>query len=165
MIEYFKFRYAIFLIAPFYTLIARTEEIYDVNKFPTVIEGKPRAKFVGSTIKDPELAAYVDRWKRRVGDIVIKSRPLEALRNTMQGKVMISIRILNDGSLAKIELNKSSGNQELDKYMLQVINNAAPFEPFTEEMRKSIDLLGVTKTWNIIYNQKVGNWFLEEVEN
>ena len=82
----------------------------------------------------------------------------------MQGDVMLSIRILSDGSLVRIELDKSSGNVKLDEHMSQIITNAAPFEPFTDAMKKDIDMLGITKTWSYIYNYKAGNWFFEEVQ-
>ena len=165
MIDYFKFRYSIFFIVLLiYASNAETEEVYNVNKFPTPIEGKARAKFVGARVKDPELASYVYRWQRRIEKIGNENIPAEALKNTMQGDVMLSIRILSDGSLVRIELDKSSGNKELDKHMSQIITNAAPFEPFTDAMKKDIDMLGITKTWSYIYNYKVGNWFFEEVQ-
>ena len=54
---------------------------------------------------------------------------------------------LADGTLEEVRILKSSGHRELDRAALATVRQAAPYQPFNVEMRKSYDRLEFTRTW------------------
>ena len=52
-----------------------------------------------------------------------------------------------DGTVNGIELRHSSGYKLLDDAAIRIVKLAAPFAPFSKEMRKDTDILHITRTW------------------
>lgn len=46
-----------------------------------------------------------------------------------------------------MELNRSSGQPVLDQAALRIVNLAAPYAPFPENIRRDTDVLEITRTW------------------
>jgi protein TonB len=55
-----------------------------------------------------------------------------------------------DGTVNNIELRHSSGYKLLDDAAIRIVKLAAPFAPFTAEMRKDTDILHITRTWQFL---------------
>ncbi len=104
----------------------------------------PRTKRLNSvTTRSAAEAAYLDMWRlkcERIGQINYPSGALE-------GEVLILVSILADGSLEEVRVLQSSGHSELDRAALATVQQAAPFQPFNVEMRKSYDRLEFTRWW------------------
>ena len=65
----------------------------------------------------------------------------------LEGEVLILVSILSDGTLEEVRVLKSSGHRQLDQAALATVRQAAPFQPFNVEMRKSYDRLEFTRWW------------------
>lgn len=61
-----------------------------------------------------------------------KYYPLMAKRSQTEGSPLVEFKINQDGSLAYIQLKKSSGSPILDEAAIKTVHNAAPF-PFYPE--------------------------------
>lgn len=46
-----------------------------------------------------------------------------------------------------IEIARSSGEPVLDQAAMRIVELAAPYAPFTEQMREEYDELVITRTW------------------
>jgi protein TonB len=57
------------------------------------------------------------------------------------------VSIKPDGSLKSVEILKSSGYKTLDDAAIRIVRLAAPFQPFSVEMRKNTDILEIIRTW------------------
>lgn len=68
---------------------------------------------------------------------------------------MVSIQ--KDGKLKEVRLLKSSGHKFLDQAAIQSVRLAAPFDAFTAEMRKNMDVLEIIRTWKFDKNQRVSS--------
>lgn len=108
----------------------------------------PRTKRINSmSTKSAAEAAYLNAWRRkceRIGQINYPAGSLE-------GEVLILVSILADGSLQEVRVLETSGHRELDSAALATIRQAAPFQPFNVEMRKTYDRLEFTRWWQ--FNQ------------
>lgn len=123
-------------------LEARIEQIKDgLNR-------RPRRKFVGGRPKDARMALYVEAWRQKVETMGNENYPKEASDKKMYGKVRLTASIKSDGTLEKVELNKSSGFSVLDNHAIEAVKKAAPYSPFEESLRKDVDVLGITRTFN-----------------
>lgn len=104
----------------------------------------PRTKRINSvSTRSASEAAYLNMWRQkceRIGAINYPSGQLE-------GEVLILVSILSDGTLEEVRVLKSSGHRQLDQAALATVRQAAPFQPFNVEMRKSYDRLEFTRWW------------------
>jgi protein TonB len=69
--------------------------------------------------------------------------------------VLVSIN--PNGTINDLEILESSGRKVLDDAALRIVRMSAPFAPFTDEMRKTTDILEIIRTW-----QFKGNRYLSE---
>jgi protein TonB len=61
--------------------------------------------------------------------------------------LQLTVSIRADGSVENITIDKSSGSQLLDEAAINIVNLAAPYAKFSDEMKKTTDILGITRTW------------------
>ena len=59
----------------------------------------------------------------------------------------MTVSINADGSVDKIEINRSSGNKLLDESAKHIVEQAAPYARFSDDVQKEIDILSITRTW------------------
>lgn len=76
------------------------------------------------------------------------SYPEEALVNGDRGSVVVRLSVLNNGQLAKVQVEKSSGSRALDNGAMEAVKSSAPFNPFPGSIPNSqIDIIA-----NFVYN-------------
>jgi protein TonB len=93
-------------------------------------------------------AAYLNEWTKKVEFIGNQNFPAAALRNNITGSLSLQSIIKWDGTLIRAEILKPSGKSLLDDAALQIIRQAAPFFPFSAELRKDFDQIVIIRTWN-----------------
>lgn len=104
----------------------------------------PRTKRINSaTTRSASEAAYLNMWRQKCERIGANNYPAGHL----EGEVLILVSILADGTLEEVRVLKSSGHDALDRAALATVRQAAPFQPFNVEMRKSYDRLEFTRWW------------------
>jgi protein TonB len=74
--------------------------------------------------------------------------PEAAKRGHIHGALVLTVNIKSDGTLADIQIDRSSGSKVLDAAAIKIVQMSAPFAPFPADMRKTVDELGVTRVWN-----------------
>jgi len=104
-----------------------------------------RLTSVSTTIHED--AIYLDNWRRRVEMIGNLNYPEDARKNKLYGTLRVLVSIKPDGSLKNVEILKSSGHKTLDDAAVRIVRLAAPFQPFSVEMRKNTDILEIIRTW------------------
>ena len=60
-----------------------------------------------------------------------------------------------DGSVQTIRVVHSSGHKILDDAAIRIVRLAAPFSPFPPEIRKQVDILDITRTWQFLHDNKL----------
>ena len=88
-------------------------------------------------------AAYLEMWRQRVERIGNANYPADAA----YGNLQVQVRISHDGALLDARVVDPSGVAALDAAALRIVGLAAPFAPFSVDMRKSYDQLEITRWW------------------
>ena len=60
----------------------------------------------------------------------------------------LTVAIRNDGSLERIELNRTSGHKLLDEAAQRIVRLAAPYAAFPDAIRRDTDIIEITRTWS-----------------
>jgi len=55
--------------------------------------------------------------------------------------------IKSDGSVERVDINRSSGQRILDAAALRIVQLAAPYAAFPPDIAKDTDVISITRTW------------------
>ncbi len=106
---------------------------------------RPRRTFVGAKAREYRFARYIEDWRLKMERIGEMNYP--AARDTF-GSMLVTVEIRADGSLEKVEVNRSSGRKVLDEAAVRIVRLAAPFAPFPPDISRDTDILSITRTWD-----------------
>lgn len=118
-----------------------------ISKQQDEYQKRPKRKFVGARTQEYRFAAYVEAWRQKVERVGNLNYPEAAKEQKIYGQLRMTVSIKADGSLEKIDINQSSGHQILDDAARRIVELAAPYAPFPEDIRKDTDILSITRTW------------------
>jgi protein TonB len=133
------------MIARMEAQIARSIEEYNQ---------RPRKQFVGARAAEVRFALYVEHWRQKVEQIGNLNYPAGA-RGRIYGSLRLTVSINADGSLAAVELERSSGHKILDAAAERIVHMAAPYAKFPPDVRKDTDILVITRTWHFAPGDRV----------
>lgn len=108
---------------------------------------RPRRKFVGARTQEFRFARYIEDWRQKIERIGELNYPQAARDQRLYGSLVVTVSIKADGSLEKVEINRPSGHKILDEAAVRIVRLAAPFSPFSADIRKDTDILSITRTW------------------
>ena len=133
-------------------IIARMEaqiarQIDEYNK-------RPRKTFVGARAAEVRYALYVEDWRQKIERIGNLNYP-EGARGRIYGSLRLTVSINSDGTLAAMDLERSSGYKILDAAAEQIVRLAAPYAKFPPDIRKETDILVITRTWHFARGDRV----------
>lgn len=118
--------------------IAKQQEAY---------QKRPRRRFLGARAKEADDALYLEAWRQKVERIGNMNYPTTARAQKIYGTLQLTVSIRSDGTVEGITIDKSSGSQLLDDAAINIVKLAAPYANFSEQMKKTTDILGITRTW------------------
>lgn len=92
-------------------------------------------------------ALYLDRWRRRIEAVGNINYPSEARRRQLYGSLRMLVALLPNGEVESIRILQPSGHSILDQAAVEIVNLAAPFQPFPPELLAVADILEIIRTW------------------
>jgi periplasmic protein TonB len=110
----------------------------------------PRRKYISANTREYKYASYMDAWRIKVERIGNLNYPDEAQRKKLGGDLILDVALNFDGSVNEITLRRPSGYKILDDAAIRIVNLAAPFAPFPADLRKDVDILHITRTWQFL---------------
>ena len=119
-------------------LIAKQQDEY---------QKRPKRKFIGARTKEYKYALYVESWRQKVEKVGNLNYPEAAKNLKLYGQLQLTVSIKADGSIEAIELNRSSGSKVLDEAAKHIVELAAPYSKFPDDVRNEVDILSITRTW------------------
>lgn len=125
--------------------IARLEA--QISKDWNAYQERPRRKFVGARTQEYRYARYIEDWRQKIERIGELNYPQAARDQRIYGSLMATVSIRADGSLEKIQIDRSSGNKVLDDATVQIVKMAAPYAALPPDIARDIDILHITRTW------------------
>ena len=125
--------------------IARLEA--QISKDWNAYQERPRRKFIGARTQEYRYARYIEDWRQKIERVSELNYPQAARDQRIYGSLMVTVAICADGSVERVQINRSSGNQILDEAVINIVRLAAPFEPLPLEIRQEVDVLHIIRTW------------------
>ena len=107
---------------------------------------RPKKKFIGARTEEYRYAQYVEDWRQKVERIGTINYP-EAARGKLYGNLVLTVILLADGNIDRIEINRSSGHPVLDEAARRIVQMAGPYAAFPPDIRRDTDVLEITRTW------------------
>lgn len=119
-------------------LAAIARNVDDYNK-------KPRKAYALTRTQEYAFARYIDDWRQKIERIGSLNYP-PAARGKVYGNVTLTVEIRQDGEVASIALERSSGHKVLDDAAIRIVRMAAPYPSFPDHIRREYDILSITRT-------------------
>ena len=108
---------------------------------------RPRRKWISASTREHRFATYMDAWRRKVERVGNLNYPEEAERRGLAGDLLLDVAIRPDGTVEEITLRRSSGERVLDEAAIRIVEIAAPFSEFPEDIAEDVDILHIERTW------------------
>ena len=116
---------------------------------PAPIEGPRRGSILGRDPKDIQLAFYGEGWRQKVERIGSLNFP-QISKTRHYDPLVVTVSINSDGTLAGVRIVRSSGVKEIDEAVRRIVEMSAPFAAFPPDLRRSYDVVDITRTWNFL---------------
>jgi protein TonB len=97
--------------------------------------------------RESSIAAYVDRWKRKIETVGSKYIPEQGSLRGLSGSPTLEVTIDASGQLADVVIVRTSGSKLIDQAALSILRRAAPFDPFPEAVRLDYPQLNFLYKW------------------
>lgn len=112
-------------------------------------QGSERRRAIGTRVEEYRFAQYIEDWRLKVERVGTLNYP-DAARGKLSGTLVLTVSIRSDGSVEKIEINRSSGHRLLDDAARRIVQMAAPYAPFPPAIRRDTDVLELTRVWSFV---------------
>lgn len=133
--------------------IARLEA--QINRDFSAYQTLPRRKFIGARTQEYRYAQYIEDWRIKVERIGNLNYPSQARQQKIFGQLRLTVTIMADGNVESVEVTKSSGQRILDAAAVRIVKLAAPYAPFSEDIRKETDIISIVRTWSFTANDRL----------
>jgi protein TonB len=107
----------------------------------------PRREFISANTREYEFASYMSAWVTKVERVGNLNYPTELRRQKLHGDLVLTVGILQNGSVESIDIMRSSGKSEIDEAAVKIVRLAAPYSPLPDNITAKVDVLHITRTW------------------
>jgi len=112
-----------------------------------VLPKRPRRKFITANTREHLYAAYMRSWVAKVERVGNMNYPEQARRRNLEGSLVLSVDVLPDGSIERVQVLRSSGYELLDDAAVRIVRLSAPFSELPPDILAETDILVITRTW------------------
>ena len=112
---------------------------------------RPRTRYLSPATLGPIYAPYYTALRRKIEARAAANFP-QAEGHKLHGAMMMALRINHDGRLLEARVVESSGNPTLDRLAEDIVRSAAPFDPFTPEMREDAGQIDITTRFDFTHD-------------
>ncbi|HET6805912.1 MAG TPA: TonB family protein [Frateuria sp.] len=107
---------------------------------------RPIKKFLSANTAEGMYAAYLHGWFKRVERVGNLNYPEQARRQHIHGDLEVSVGLNRDGSIADIQIIRSSGSTVLDNAAKRIVHLSAPFPPWPQD-KQGTTILYIDRVW------------------
>ena len=106
---------------------------------------RPKRGYITPSTREVEYATYYKSWADRVENIGNNNYPPKARGGTY--KLTMTVSVLANGRVEKIEIERSSGIKEIDNAARKIVMDGQPYGKFTSQMVAKYGVLDLTMAW------------------
>ena len=126
----------------------------EIQELKQAYEHTPHHTYVtGINAKEYRFASYIEAWRDKVEKFGSLNYPEDAIRQNINGSLLLDVGINPDGTIESMKILRSSGHQMLDKAATQIVKMAAPYPPLTQAILKDTDILHISLVWRFRVKQ------------
>ena len=118
----------------------------EISKSTDEYSKRPRKKFIGARAEEYRFAQYIEDWRQKIERIGTLNYP-PAARGKLYGSLLLTVTINADGTVTRIDINRSSGYKVLDDSARRIVQMASPYAAFPPDIRRDTDIIEITRTW------------------
>lgn len=115
---------------------------------------RPKKHFFSPRTSAYRYAQYVEDWRQKIERIGNLNYP-EAAKGKLYGYLIITVEIRADGTVATVEIDRSSGKHILDDAARRIVQLGDPYPPFPPDIRRDTDILSITRTWTFTNSDRL----------
>lgn len=108
---------------------------------------KPRRKYITPRTADPRAAYYYVQWKQKVERVGDANYPSNSIPAGRQVTAKVQVTILPNGVLESVEVIRSSGIPEVDRYIARIAQLASPYDRPSDELLGLNNRLSFVSSW------------------
>lgn len=112
-----------------------------------VLEQPLRKRTISAASHEDRDTSYLQRWQSYVEHYGNTHYPQVALQNGLRGDLRLLVALKKDGSIHEVSVRSSSGSRLLDQAAIDLVYQAAPFEPLPSEIAIDTEILEIIRTW------------------
>lgn len=127
----------------------------ELSRFWQEYQKRPRRKFLSARTREYKYAEYMEAWRARVERVGNLNYPEKARSQNLTGDLVMDVAINPDGSVHNLNMIKSSGSKVLDDAARRIVELAAPYEAFPADIKKEVDILHITRTWQFMRGNRL----------
>ena len=106
---------------------------------------RPKRKSITPSTREVEYAMYFKQWAEKVERTGNNNYPEAARGRTL--RLILTVSVLADGSIERVEIDRSSGVRAVDNAARNIVKLAAPYGRFSPEMKARYGVLDLTMSW------------------
>ncbi len=125
--------------------------VKELRQGQQTLDAQPREVFTTSYSSNDELDNYKESWRRHVETYGNKHYPRNISEQGLSGTLILAAIVRANGSLLRVDIMRSSGNQHIDAAAIAIVNAAAPYPKLSPET-KSNTLVHIIRTWQFKHN-------------
>lgn len=117
----------------------------EINKRIEDESARPKRGQITPSTREVEYAMYFKQWADKVERYGNHNYP-EAAKGRRY-RLILTVSLKADGTIEKIEVDRSSGNREVDEAARRIVQTAGPYGRFSQAMLARYGVLDLTMTW------------------
>ena len=136
--------------------IDKTKILSNLSQLDLSVESQNKnLRIKNISAKSPEYVyrLYFEAWQKKVERMGSMNYPEAAIINNSFNNLVMKVTINSNGLINKIVIIKSSGSEELDIAAAEIVRNGSPYAPFSEQMKRGVDQVNITRIWKFIVDQ------------
>jgi periplasmic protein TonB len=114
---------------------------------------RPKRGYVTPSTREVEYAMYFKQWAEKVERVGNVNYPEAARGRTF--RLVMTVSVLADGRVEKIEIDRSSGSREVDAAARRIVRLAETFGRFSPAMQARYGVLDLTMTWSFTRGEEL----------
>ena len=121
---------------------------------PLLDEKARRHTIFNSTEKDVQVRMYAESWKQKIernGNLNYS----QSSSNKARGDPLVSVAIRSDGSVEDVTILRSSGREDLDQAVRNIVRLNARYAAFPPSIAAQYDVLEIRRIWSFDDNLKI----------